>query len=113
MKQSPTRSTGVLLLIATLAALLSSCGTLPRRAAPTPGSNKVSSQQAVATLKIKLNTATVRELEELPGVGRVLAERIVGHRNKYGPFRRLEHLMIVRGISERKFSELQAAIALD
>lgn len=57
--------------------------------------------------QIDLNSASITELEQLPGVGKVLAERIVTHRNKFGPFRRVEHLLIVRGISERKFRELR------
>ncbi len=39
-----------------------------------------------------------------------MAERIVAHREKYGPFRRPEHLMMVRGISDKKFREIQSLI---
>jgi competence ComEA-like helix-hairpin-helix protein len=61
---------------------------------------------------INLNTATPQELEKLPGVGKIVAERIVAHREQYGPFRRTEHLMMVRGISDRKFRELRPLIAV-
>ncbi|MGH9943991.1 MAG: ComEA family DNA-binding protein [Pyrinomonadaceae bacterium] len=56
--------------------------------------------------RININTAAREELEKLPGVGAGLAARIVEHRERYGPFRRAEHLMMVRGISERRFAEL-------
>jgi len=60
--------------------------------------------------QINLNTATAAELETLPGVGKVIAERIVAHRQQYGPFRRAEHLMMVRGISDNKFRELRPLV---
>src|SRR5258708_14632274 len=50
--------------------------------------------------RININTAAANELEALPGVGKGLAERIVDHRVGFGPFRRPEHLIIVRGISD-------------
>lgn len=59
---------------------------------------------------IEINSASVTELERLPGVGSGLAARIVAHRAQFGPFRRVEHLMMVRGISEKKFQVLQRYI---
>jgi competence protein ComEA len=59
---------------------------------------------------ININTATPAELEKLPGVGKVTAERIVAQREQHGPFRRPEHLMMVRGISDRKFREIRSMI---
>jgi competence protein ComEA len=57
--------------------------------------------------------ASVSELEKLPGIGRGLAERIVAYREQHGPFRRVEHLMMVRGISEKKFRELQQWVRVE
>jgi competence protein ComEA len=62
---------------------------------------------------ININTATPQELEKLPGVGKVIAERIVAHREQYGPFRRAEHLMMVRGISDRKFREMRPQVVVE
>jgi competence ComEA-like helix-hairpin-helix protein len=62
---------------------------------------------------ININTAPPQELEKLPGVGKVIAERIVAHRSQYGFFRRTEHLMLVRGISDRKFREMRPMIVVD
>ena len=62
---------------------------------------------------ININTAAAKELENLPGIGKGLAERIVEHREKYGPFRRTEHLISVRGISDRRFRALRGLIAVE
>jgi len=56
---------------------------------------------------IDLNVATVRELEELPGIGPTTANAIVQFRTKSGRFRRLEDLLAVRGISEAKLEKLR------
>ena len=63
--------------------------------------------------QIDINTASPQELEKLPGVGWGIAERIVAHREQYGHFRRAEHLMMVRGISDRKFRQLRAMIVVE
>jgi competence protein ComEA len=47
---------------------------------------------------IDLNTATVAQLQELPGIGPVLAQRIVDHRDSVGPFASPEALIEVNGI---------------
>jgi competence protein ComEA len=60
--------------------------------------------------RIDLNAATAAELEKLPGIGKTVAERIVSHREQYGAFRRPEHLMMVRGISEQKFRAIRHRI---
>ncbi|HEX8096664.1 MAG TPA: helix-hairpin-helix domain-containing protein [Pyrinomonadaceae bacterium] len=62
---------------------------------------------------MNLNTARAEELEKLPGVGKVLAARIVEHRERYGPFRRAEHLLAVQGISDRRFRELRAFVYVE
>jgi competence ComEA-like helix-hairpin-helix protein len=62
---------------------------------------------------INLNTGSANELETLPGIGKGLAARIVEHREKFGPFRRVEHLIIVRGISDRRFRALRDLVTVD
>jgi len=63
--------------------------------------------------RININTATTDQLETLPGIGKALAARIVDHREKYGPFRKPEHLNIVRGISDKRFRALQELITVE
>jgi competence protein ComEA len=59
---------------------------------------------------VDLNTATVEQLDSLPGVGPVLAQRIVDWRTAHGPFRDVAQLREVDGIGERKYSELAARV---
>lgn len=62
--------------------------------------------------RIRINTATVGELEKLPGVGPVLAARIESHREENGPFAVVEDLLDVAGIGERKLEGLRDAVAI-
>ncbi len=96
-----------LVLVLVLAGFLSSCVTQPRQFIITSSD---SSANPTESRKLDLNRATAAELERLPGIGEVLAARIVEHRTKYGSFRRTEHLMLVRGMSEGKFRELSALV---
>ncbi|MEO6655842.1 MAG: helix-hairpin-helix domain-containing protein [Pyrinomonadaceae bacterium] len=56
---------------------------------------------------LNINTATATDLEKLPYIGRKTAEAIVEFRQANGPFRRVEHIMQIRGISEKRFIELR------
>lgn len=60
---------------------------------------------------VDLNRATVAELETLPGVGPVLAERIVAHRDAHGPFTTVEDLLDVPGIGEAKLAALRDEVS--
>ena len=62
--------------------------------------------------KIDLNTATLSQLNSLPGIGPVIAERILELREKSGPFKRIEDLMNIRGIGEKKFLKLKDLITV-
>jgi competence protein ComEA len=59
---------------------------------------------------LDLNTATSAELDALPGVGPVLAQRIVEWRTAHGQFRDVAQLREVDGIGERKYAELSARV---
>lgn len=52
-------------------------------------------------VRMNINTATVSELDLLPGVGEVIAERIVSFREENGPFRSVDDLIHVEGVSDR------------
>ena len=99
-------------LAVTLMLFASACVTLPRSAQSVAQSNLNTSKTAFGP-KLNINTTSPEALEALPGVGRAIAERIVAHRQQYGPFRRAEHIMMVRGISDRKFRQLRAMIVVE
>ena len=72
-------------------------------------------QQPAAMAKsapIDLNSASVTDLESLPGVGRRTAERIIEYRQKNGSFKKIEELMNVKGIGEKSFLKLKPLIAV-
>jgi competence protein ComEA len=62
--------------------------------------------------RVRVNRASVNELEQLPGVGPVLAARIAAYREQNGPFRAVEDLLDVAGIGEGKLATLRDAVAL-
>lgn len=59
---------------------------------------------------VDINHATAEELATLPGIGPGLAARIIEHRRSYGKFRKPEHLMMVRGIGDKRFRKLEAMV---
>lgn len=61
---------------------------------------------------ISPNRADASQLEQLPGVGPVLAERIVAHREANGPFEAVEDLLDVPGIGEAKLSAIRDLIVV-
>jgi competence protein ComEA len=61
---------------------------------------------------VNLNTATLTELDTLPGVGPVLAQRIVDHRERHGAFRAVDDLRQVDGIGETRFEQLKALVTV-
>ena len=61
---------------------------------------------------IDLNVASVKELQQLPGVGPVTAQRIIEMREKSGRFRRVEDLLAIRGISQKKLDALKPYVTI-
>ena len=61
---------------------------------------------------VDLNAATIKELEELPGVGAVTAQRIIDMRQKSGHFRRVEDLLAIRGISKKELDPVRPHITI-
>jgi len=57
--------------------------------------------------KINLNTASAEELTSLPGIGEVLAARIVAYREEHGPFQTLDDIMQVSGIGSKVVEEIR------
>ncbi len=92
-----------------LVLLSAACATLPRQNSEDRSKVAASSGPVL----ININKASASQLETLPGIGRVIAERIVTHREQYGAFRRAEHLMMVRGISDQKFRAIRGMIVVE
>jgi competence ComEA-like helix-hairpin-helix protein len=60
--------------------------------------------------KLNINTATVQQLMDLPGIGEVTAERILKYRKETGKFTTIEDLRAVKGISKNKLERLSPMI---
>ena len=61
---------------------------------------------------LDLNTATVEQLEKLPEIGPTTAKAIVRFREKSGPFRRVEDLLAVRGITKRRLEKIRPLVTV-
>jgi competence protein ComEA len=57
--------------------------------------------------KVNINTATASELESLPGIGKVTAERIIAFREANGPFHSVDDLVQIQGVSTRTVESLR------
>jgi competence ComEA-like helix-hairpin-helix protein len=56
--------------------------------------------------RVNINTASIEELQRLPGVGPALASRIVEHRRRHGAFKRPQDVVIVRGMSAKLYRQI-------
>ncbi len=83
---------------------------VPPGAGAAPAPRRDPAAQAPDSLDV--NRATPAQLESLPGIGPVLARRIVEHRNRFGRFRSVEELRAVRGIGPRLLERLRPRIRL-
>jgi competence protein ComEA len=83
-------------------------------ASPPPESAVQTGSPGVTTpaVPIDLNTATAAQLDQLPGVGPVLAQRIVDHRTQHGAFRSVDELRQVSGIGDAKFADVKGLVTI-
>ncbi|HYY56791.1 MAG TPA: helix-hairpin-helix domain-containing protein [Pyrinomonadaceae bacterium] len=107
-----------LFLFLSVASLAQGCVKLPRHTSLATAQTALESSRTEANTAapgplVNINTASPAELEKLPGIGEALAARIVAYRRQHGRFRRAEHLIMVRGISERRFRGLRASITVE
>jgi len=92
---------------------------LGRRAAASPiavvqNTESGRSQESTAVpYPVDINRATTRQLDGLPGIGPVLASRIVEYRERKGGFRSVSELRAVSGIGEKRYSTLKDLVTVD
>jgi competence protein ComEA len=98
-----------------VAVALASCGPGERLSATTSTAlsqtERTPSKQTQSC--VNLNTATEEELTRLPGVGEVIAERIITYRERHGRFRRPEEIIIIEGFSENRYRAITGSICVE
>ena len=62
---------------------------------------------------IDLNTATVRQLNDVPGITYAIAEKIIAYRDEYGDYVDVEELLEVDGISEALYEQIKDYVTVD
>ncbi len=66
-----------------------------------------------AIFVIDINKADSRDLVRLPGIGQILAQRIIDYRSRNGAFKRLEEIKDVSGIGDKKFEQIKEFLVLE
>ena len=70
-------------------------------------------QEVLVEKSVNLNTATLEELDLLPGVGPAIAQRIIDYREQNSGFYDIEEIMEVSGIGEKTFAKLEPYITVE
>jgi len=71
-----------------------------------PPNNIYSAALVQPSAKIDINKATFEQLVDLPGIGTVLAQRIIDYRLENGPFKKLGDIQSVKGISHKLYQRI-------
>jgi len=80
--------------------------------APPAGAPGASGAADGSPARVHLNTATLAQLQELPGVGPVLGQRILDHRDDIGRYTSVDQLKDVSGIGDSRFADLEDQVRL-
>ncbi|MBC7795234.1 MAG: helix-hairpin-helix domain-containing protein [Pyrinomonadaceae bacterium] len=107
VKLNPSTSRFVIVLFFTTAPLwISSCVIRERIVVET-------SEITQSDTAIDLNLVSQKQLETLPGIGAEMARRVIEYREQNKGFRRTEELLLIRGISEKKFLVLRSLVKVN
>ena len=99
----------MMLAVVALAALPAAAQEKPQAPAKTQTSARAGTPAAAP---VNLNTATLAQLQTLPGIGAKAAQRILEYRQKNGNFKKPEDLMNVKGIGEKSFLKLKPLLVV-
>ncbi|MDY6910706.1 MAG: ComEA family DNA-binding protein [Thermodesulfobacteriota bacterium] len=116
MKSSAKRMLFPVVMIVSLFAFTFAVVTVPQPAsAAAEGVTAPQPESAAPEGKslININSASAEELQELPGIGPVIAAKIVEYRTANGPFQSLDDLKNVQGIGDKKFDAIKAMITIE
>lgn len=80
--------------------------------APGVANAAASKQEIPAAGQIDINDASADQLIVIPGIGKVMAERIVQFREEHGAFKRVEDLLKIKGIGEKSFQKIRAYVKI-
>jgi competence protein ComEA len=83
---------------------------VPRAGAVPGGATATGSGAAAPSGPVSLSTATAEQLDTLPGIGPVTAQKIVAFREQHGPFHSVEGLDAIPGIGPARLAELQGLV---
>jgi competence protein ComEA len=84
----------------------------PSQSSHSPAQAIPVNQNPVASC-VNLNKASAEELRTLPGIGDVLAQKLVEYRQRHGGFRRPQEIIVIEGFSEKKYRALADLVCVE